>query len=82
MRQLQQGEVQRLQDRVKSLLRLRRLSIDQSLEPGQAVSCLKRLAFHHQALSTAADGLSLHISHINHVLPDGSQTNIAWNFEL
>ena len=82
MRQQQQGEVQRLQDRVKSLLRLRRLSTDPSIEPRQAASCLQRLAYHHQALSTAADGLSLRISHANRILPDGSQTDIAWNFEL
>ena len=62
--------------------RLRRLSVDPTLETQQAVSCMERLLHHHLALSTASDGLSLRISHSNRMAPDASRTDIAWDFEL
>lgn len=78
----QQSELKRLQELLRKQLRLRRISVDGSLPPRQAESCLQRLLHHGDALATAADGLSLRISHVNAIAPDGTFVDIAWNFQL
>lgn len=82
LRLKQQSELQRLQELLRKHLRLRRISVDGSMPPRQAESCMQRLLHHREAVATAADGLSLRISHVNGIAPDGSYVDIAWDFKL
>lgn len=43
---------------------------------------MQRLLHHTADLIDHTEGLSVRISHVNYVAPDGSNADIAWNFEL
>lgn len=83
--QHQKARSQRLEDfrrTVEKRLRIRQLARDPSLQEEQFISCCKRMLHNSDSLSQICDGLSLRISHINQVWPDGSGIDVAWDFEV
>lgn len=91
-----QGHVSRLQMRkadqaqkmdnmraaVERRLRLRLLQRDPSLPAEQFLSCCSRMITNSTTLINLIESQAVRVSHVNHVPPDGSQIDIAWDFEL
>lgn len=72
----------RLLAEVQKRLRLRRLLVDPDLPADRAQSCCARLLQHSGALVGLLEGVSLRVSYLNQVAPDGSYVDIAWDFEI
>lgn len=78
----QHAELKRVLYLLRDQLQLQRISVDGSLPYRQAESYLQRLLHNGAAIATAANGLTLRISHVNAIAPDGSYVDVAWDFRL
>lgn len=81
-RRREEARLSELQASVRQRLSLRRLLKDPALPLGFFDSACERLMALPPSTAALFESLSIQVSYVNQVAPDGSHIDISWDFDL